>query len=218
MQDQIGKLIVDERFSVVSDILIGAVSLAYPIIGLGALATKSITRLIISRSDAYKANISEDIIDNLEILIQESEFAQKLSLTFYAAVKAHSDQKSELFAKMLNGTYQNDFMCDELFEYTELVNRLSFRDIELLSVLEKMPRGENITEEDYRPIYNEWIDSITYRFDMSKDMLNSIYLKLQGMGLCKKWSHSAFLGQLFCDFWELTDYYYKFTYIVKNKN
>lgn len=138
-------------------------------------------------------------------------------LTYQSALKAHNDEKASASARLLNNCYKDNVEVDELFEFNEIMSRLSVRDILYLEKLKEMPKGEHESEEDFAEQLKEWKSNLELEFDKNLTYIDSLYLKLQGYGFCQKWSHRSFLGQRFNEFWELTPYYLSFSYFIRNK-
>lgn len=216
--DKLIKLVRNEELDAVSDIVISAIGVAFPVVSLLTMVGKAVMKIISSRTHAYKSSLAKDIVSQLQALSENEEFIQMFYLTFQSALKSHNDEKASAFARLLSNGYEENLNIDELFEFNEILNMLSVREMLYLEKLKDMPRGENSSEEDYANQLNEWKTCLMDDFGEDLQYIDSVYIKLQGYGFCRKWSHREFLGQRFNEFWELTPYYKSFyKYISENE-
>jgi hypothetical protein len=187
--------ISDPRFTIVSDILIAPLSVLAPGIGVATVTARGMLQLYASRSKSYISNLNDRLLDNIETLICKPEFLEKLKITCYAALSSHCDEKAAYFAQLLNGSVNESVSADLVFEFTNLLRDLSNRQIQLMIYLKSRPDGNE------KIVFRDWVDEACDKFQCNLDMLNSEYLRLQGMGLCEK--HISW-GELDPDFRDFT--------------
>ncbi len=198
-----------------SDVGIAAVGLAFPGIGVGTLIGKTLFNILLSRTKAYKESLSKEIIDDLTTLADDEEFVQMFHITYQSALKAHNDVKAKSFAHLLNYSFSNDTAIDELFEFNEMLSRMSIRDLYFLNKLSTTPERLHKEQKVFGKELDKWKKDFAMELSVDFTYIDSIYMKLQGYGFCRRTEHSSFMGQRFEEYWEVTSYFKRFSGFIE---
>lgn len=164
---------------------------AIPAVGgsLDTLLNARAQQIAEERTKDFFDELSEGSLELTEQTIQSEDFIHRWVITAKVAVNTRRREKIRLFARLLKSSFLSDISVttDEYEEYLIILDELSYRELLVLSILERyereFPPSENENElQKASRFWEQFVSEVNQQLGLTTDETNAMLTRLNRSG------------------------------------
>jgi len=154
----------------------------------------------LERSKTFFDELQKKEIQLSEGVIKSEDFLHKFFITFRAAINTRQREKIEMFARLLNSSFENNPIEQvNIYEdYLNILDELSYREIQALVLLDSfytVPREDDENNNQWvNKYWEEFKDKLQEKINIEEENINDFMIRLSRSGLYDTFSGEYYFG------------------------